>query len=170
MPFRSFCHLGIHFSTFRFRVMAVFVRGPLILSFCHFAASEGSPHENGRNSETKSRKMDPKVAKRPKRRGLGPYSKKTKFLGQHFFWSFLAFFGHFLAIFWPELYEGATFEQKVFSNFCSYSDRLYKTIWHYLKFQKKVFMNRSNAHPAMNVCFSYSGQRAGNVILPNSDC
>ena len=65
----------------------------------NFAALEGSPHENGYNSETKSRKMLPKVPKRPERRGLGPYSKKTKFLGQIFFWPFLAFFGHFLAVF-----------------------------------------------------------------------
>ena len=28
------------------------------------------PHENGRNSETKSRKIDPKVPKRPQHRGL----------------------------------------------------------------------------------------------------
>ena len=65
----------------------------------NFAALEGSPHENGYNSETKSRKMLPKVPKRPERRGLGPYSKKPKFLGQIFFWSFLAFFDHFLAVF-----------------------------------------------------------------------
>ena len=32
-----------------------------------FAASEGHPHENGCNSETKSQKIDPKV---PNRRGL----------------------------------------------------------------------------------------------------
>ena len=38
-------------------------------SFCHFAAPEGSPHENGRNSETKSRKMDLKVPNRPLREG-----------------------------------------------------------------------------------------------------
>ena len=41
--------------------------------------------------------MDPKVAKRPKRRGLGPYSKKPKFFGQNFFLSFLAIFWSFLA-------------------------------------------------------------------------
>ena len=70
--------------------------GQKILSFCHFAVSEGSPHENGRNSETKSPKMDPKVTKRPKRRGLGPYSKKTKIFGQNFFGHFWPFFGHFL--------------------------------------------------------------------------
>ena len=35
-----------------------------------FAASEGHPHENGCNSETKSRKMDPKVPNRPSSRGL----------------------------------------------------------------------------------------------------
>ena len=66
-------------------------------NFCNsgcrnFAAFEGFPHENGYNSETKSRKMLPKVPKRPERRGLGPYSKKTKFYGQ-------IFFGHFLVIF-----------------------------------------------------------------------
>ena len=65
----------------------------------NFAALEGSPHENGYNSGTKSRKMLPKVAKRPKRRGLGTYNKKPKFLGQNIFWPFLAFFGHFLAVF-----------------------------------------------------------------------
>ena len=64
-----------------------------------FVTSEGFPHENGHNSETKSRKMLPNVAKRPKRRGLGPYSKKTKFFGKIFFGPFLAFFGHFLVIF-----------------------------------------------------------------------
>ena len=48
---------------------------------------------------------------------------------------------------WPELYEGATFEQKVFSNICLYSDRLYKTTWHCLKFHKSIFMNRSNEEP-----------------------
>ena len=45
---------------------------------------------------------------------------------------------------WPELYEGATFERKVFSNICLYSDRLYKTTWHCLKFHKSIFMNRSS--------------------------
>ena len=64
-----------------------------------FVTSEGLSHENGHNSETKSRKMLPKVAKRPKRRGLGPYSKKPKFLGHIFFGHFWPFFGHFLAIF-----------------------------------------------------------------------
>ena len=66
----------------------------------HFASSEGSPHENGHNSEMKSQKMLPKVPKRPERQGLGPYSKKPNFLGPNFF------FGHFwpfLAIFWPFL-------------------------------------------------------------------
>ena len=47
---------------------------------------------------------------------------------------------------WPELYEGATFERKVFSNICLYSDGLYKTTWHCLKFHKSIFMNRSNGH------------------------
>ena len=65
-----------------------------------FVTSEGFSHENGHNSETKSLKMLPKVAKRPKRRGLGPYSKKTKFLGQIFFghfWPFLTIFRPFFA-------------------------------------------------------------------------
>ena len=71
-------------------------------NFCNsgcrnFAAFEGFPHENGYNSETKSRKMLPKVPKRPERQGLGPYSKKPKFLGQNFFWPFLAIFWPFLA-------------------------------------------------------------------------
>merc|ERR1712112_429819 len=35
-----------------------------------FSASEGHPHENGCNSETKSQKMDPKVPNRPSSRGL----------------------------------------------------------------------------------------------------
>merc|ERR1712082_473535 len=60
-----------------------------------FVTLEGFSHENGHNSETKSRKMLPKVAKRPKRQGLGPYSKKPKFFGQFF----LVIFGHFLVIF-----------------------------------------------------------------------
>ena len=47
---------------------------------------------------------------------------------------------------WLELYEGATFGQKVFSNICSGGDRLYKTTWHYSKFQKSIFMNRSNEY------------------------
>ena len=100
-------------------------------------------HENYRDPYSE-------VPKRPIRRGLGSYSKKTRFFGQFF----LAIFGLFLpffSCFWPELYEGATFEQKVFSNFCSYSDRLYKTIWHCLKFQKKVFMSRSTVHIAHTV-------------------
>ena len=62
-----------------------------------FSALQGSPDENGCNSETKSRKILPKVPKRPERRGLGPYSKKNKFLGQIFFWPFLAIFWPFLA-------------------------------------------------------------------------
>ena len=38
----------------------------------------GSPHENGRNSETKSRTIDPKVPKRNQRRGLrAPLCQKT---------------------------------------------------------------------------------------------
>ena len=38
----------------------------------------GSPHENGRNSETKSRTLDPKVPKRNQRRGLrAPLCQKT---------------------------------------------------------------------------------------------
>ena len=52
-----------------------------------FAASEGHPHGNSRNSETKSRKIDPKVPNRPPSRGLqtghwqnpGSYSKKRIF-------------------------------------------------------------------------------------------
>ena len=52
-----------------------------------FAASEGHPHGNGRNSETKSLKMDPKVPNRPPSRGLqtghwrnpGSYGKKRIF-------------------------------------------------------------------------------------------
>ena len=112
-----------------------------VFFLCTFplGVSEGSPHENGHYSETKSRKMLPEVTKWPKLRGLGPYSKKAKFLGQNFFCPFCSFFGRF----WSELYEGATFEQKVLSNICSDSERLYKTTWHYLKIQKKVFMNRS---------------------------
>ena len=43
----------------------------------------GSPHENGRNSGTKSRKLDPKVPKRSQRRGLrtknGVQYEKTDF-------------------------------------------------------------------------------------------
>ena len=34
-----------------------------------FGASDGSPHENGRNSEMKSHTVDPKVPKRSQRRG-----------------------------------------------------------------------------------------------------
>ena len=38
----------------------------------------GSPHENGRHSETKSRTLDPKVPKRNQRRGLrAPLCQKT---------------------------------------------------------------------------------------------
>ena len=83
----------------------------------HFASSEGSPHENGYNSGTKSRKMLPKVAKRPKRRGLGPYSKKTKFLGRNFFWPFLAFFGHFLAVFGRNFMKERHLSKKSFLTF-----------------------------------------------------
>ena len=32
-----------------------------------------------------------------------------------------------------------------FSNICLYSDRIYKTTWHCLKFYKSIFMNRSTA-------------------------
>ena len=39
----------------------------------------GSPHENGRNSETKNRTLDPKVPKRTQRRGLrAPFCQKTR--------------------------------------------------------------------------------------------
>ena len=42
------------------------------------ARRPGSPHENGRNSETKSRTLDPKVPKRNQRRGLrAPLCQKT---------------------------------------------------------------------------------------------
>ena len=50
--------------------------------------SEGHAHENGRNSETKSRKIDPKVPNRPSSRGLqtgqirGPIAKNG-FSGQN---------------------------------------------------------------------------------------
>ena len=52
-----------------------------------FAVSEGHPHGNGRSSETKSLKMDPKVPNRSYRRGLqtgywrnpGSSSKKRTF-------------------------------------------------------------------------------------------
>ena len=149
MPFRSFCHLGIHFSTFRFRVMAVFVRGPLILSFCHFAASEGSPHENGRNSETKSRKMDPKVAKRPKRRGLGPYRKKNQnFLAKIFFGHFWPFFGHF----WPVGIEKTIFVKSVFSKSCFYWSKRKKNHSLSPNSKKGVFVKHSNVHVAIS-CF-----------------
>ena len=55
--------------------------------FWIFAGSEGPPHENGRNSETKSLKIDPKVPNRPSRKRLqtghwqnpGSYSKKRIF-------------------------------------------------------------------------------------------
>ena len=107
-----------------------------------FVTSEGFSYENGYNSETKSRKMLPKEAKRPKQRRLGPYSKKNKIFGPKFFLTIFGLFWPFFGCFWLELYEGATFEQKVFFNFCSYSERLYKTTWHCLKFQKKVFMSR----------------------------
>ena len=73
--------------------------------------------QKGHNSETKSRKMLPKVAKRPKRRGLGPYSKKTKFLGQNCFWSFLAFFGHFLAVFGRNFMKERHLSKKSFLTF-----------------------------------------------------
>ena len=51
------------------------------------ARRPGSPHENGCNSETKSRTIDPKVPKRNQRRGLraplcqkkGSHTKKTDF-------------------------------------------------------------------------------------------
>ena len=43
------------------------------------ARRPGSPHENGRNSETKSRTIDPKVPKRNQRRGLrAPLCQKTR--------------------------------------------------------------------------------------------
>ena len=42
------------------------------------ARRPGSPHENGRNSETKNRTIDPKVPKRNQRRGLRvPLCQKT---------------------------------------------------------------------------------------------
>ena len=80
----------------------------------HFASSEGYHHENGHNSEMKSRKMLPKVAKRPKRQGLGPCSKKPKFFGPKFFLVIFGPFWPFFGRFWPELYEGATFGEKIF--------------------------------------------------------
>ena len=64
-----------------------------------FVTSEGFSHKNGHNSETKGRKMLPKVAKRPKQRGLGPYSKNQNFWAKFFF----GHFRPFLTIFWPFL-------------------------------------------------------------------
>ena len=82
-----------------------------------FVTSEGFSHENGHNSETKGRKMLPKVAKRLKRRGLGPYSKKPKFFGQIFFWPFLAFFCHFLAVFGRNFMKERHLSKKSFLTF-----------------------------------------------------
>ena len=42
-----------------------------------FGESAGSPHENGRNSETKSRTIDLKVPKRSPRRGKKGFSGRT---------------------------------------------------------------------------------------------
>ena len=105
----------------------------------NFAAFEGSPHENGYNSETKSRKMLPKVPKRPERRGLGPYSKKPKFLGQIFFWQFLAFFGHFLTVFGPVGIEKTIFVKSVFSKHCFYWSKRKKNPQPKSQFQKRCF-------------------------------
>ena len=97
--------LGIswkHFSTFRFRVIAVFVGDPSnaakfwqFRNCRNFAEFNGSHLENGYNSETKSRKMLPKVPKRPERRGLVPITKNQN-CGANFF---LAIFGLFWAFF-----------------------------------------------------------------------
>ena len=112
----------------------------------NFAAFEGSPHENGYNSETKSRKMLPKVPKQPERRGLGPYSKKTKFLGQIFFWPFLAFFGHFLTVFGPVGIEKTIFVKSVFSKHCFYWSKRKKNPQPKSQFPQKNFLKRSNEH------------------------
>ena len=112
----------------------------------NFAAFEGSPHENGYNSETKSRKMLPKVPKRPERRGLGPYSKKPKFLGQIFFWPFLAFFGHFLTVFGPVGIEKTIFVKSVFSKHCFYWSKRKKNLQPKSQIQKKIFLKHSSTH------------------------
>ena len=82
-----------------------------------FVTSEGFSHENGHNSETKCRKMLPKVPKRPEWRGLGPYSKKPKFLGQNFCWPFLAFFGQFLVVFGRNFMKERHLSKKCFLTF-----------------------------------------------------
>ena len=110
-------------------------------NFCNsgcrnFAAFEGFPHENGYNSETKSRKMLPKVPKRPERRGLGPYSKKNKIFGPNFF---LAIFGHFLAVFGPVGIEKTIFVKSVFSKHCFYWSKRKKNPQPKSQFQKKKF-------------------------------
>ena len=45
----------------------------------------------------------------------------------------------------PELREGATFEQIFFSDICSARYSSIKNLVHYMKFQKKVLVNRSTA-------------------------
>ena len=82
--------------------------------------------------------MLPKVAKRPKRQGLGPYSKKTKFLDQNFFWSFLAFFDHFLAVFGQNFMKERHLG-KIF--FCQLSRMviLHRICYAHFEIPKKVF-------------------------------
>ena len=44
----------------------------------------------------------------------------------------------------PETREGATFEQNFFSDICSARYSSIENLMHYMKFQKKVLVNRSN--------------------------
>ena len=44
----------------------------------------------------------------------------------------------------PETREGATFEQNFFSDICSARYSSIKNLMHFMKFQKKVLVNRSN--------------------------
>ena len=49
----------------------------------------------------------------------------------------------------PEPREGATFEQNFFSDICSARYSSIENLMHYMKFQKKVLVNRSSDHQCL---------------------
>ena len=83
--------------------------------------------------------MLPKVAKQQKRRGLCLNSKKPKFLGQNFFWSFLAFFDHFLAVFGQNFMKERHLGRKFFCQF-SRMVILHRICYAHFEIPKKVFI------------------------------
>ena len=84
--------------------------------------------------------MLPKVAKRPKRQGLGPYRNKRNVLAKNFFCHFWPFFGHF----WPVGIEKTIFVKNVFSKSCFYWSKRKKIDSLSPNSKKGVFVKRSS--------------------------